>query len=769
MIKAGVKDGCGTAPVVPIGPGVGTLKPITAALGDALGLALAADEAPVVALATGEGERPGLADAKVPATESGLISVHAAKVTSNALASVVPRRFNLASPVFAFARRSVSSQASYTPPPDVACEARFTRARGSAIMCRISSHHRLKGPAHAMITTPVYGTLIGPRSHYCGSVTKAQAGQNVTLYGWVQRRRDHGGLIFIDLRDRTGLVQVVFNPQTDPQAHLVAEAARGEFVIGIKGAVEARPEGQDNANLSTGAIEVFAREMVILNPAKATPFPIGDDDVDEMLRLQYRYLDLRSPKLQRALTMRHKVTMAVREYLDNLGFLEIETPMLTKSTPEGARDYVVPSRVHPGQFFALPQSPQIFKQILMVGGYDRYFQIARCFRDEDLRADRQPEFTQIDIETSFLSQDDIMNINEELICQLLEKFASAEVVRPVQRITYADAMSRYGSDKPDTRFGMELIDLTPSLAGSQFKVFAEAIANGGEVKALCVPKGADMSRAQIDLMTEFAKRFGAKGLAWVKVVATSAAEDANSKAVSYTIGEESIDASFTSSVMKFITAEEAAAIGAATGARPGDLLLFAADRIDIVRDVLGRLRLKLGQELGMINPKSFNLLWVVDFPMFEWNADEKRWDPLHHPFTSPLEEDLDKLESDPGNCRAKAYDLVLNGTELGGGSVRIYRRDIQNKVFQMLGLSDEEIENKFGFLLEAFEYGAPPHGGLAFGLDRIVMLLTGADSIRDVIAFPKTQSATDLMVQAPGPIAPRQMQELHIKTSLPRT
>ncbi|MDB5097638.1 MAG: aspS [Cyanobacteria bacterium RYN_339] len=619
-----------------------------------------------------------------------------------------------------------------------------------------------------MLTTPTQGTLIGPRSSYCGEVTKAQAGQHVTLYGWVQRRRDHGGVIFVDVRDRTGLVQVVFNPQTDPAAHAVAEALRGEFVIGVKGLVEARPDGQANANLTSGEIEIFARELVILNPSKPTPFPIGDDTVDEMLRLQYRYLDLRSPKLQHCLTMRHKVTLAVREYLDNLGFLEIETPMLTKSTPEGARDYVVPSRVHPGEFFALPQSPQIFKQILMVGGYDRYFQIARCFRDEDLRADRQPEFTQIDIETSFLGQDDIMNINEELICQLLEKFASAEVVRPVQRMTYADAMDRYGSDKPDTRFGMELIDLNGPLAGSQFKVFAEAIANGGRVKALCVPKGADMSRAQIDQMTEFAKKFGAKGLAWVKVTTGTAADDANSKVVNYTVGEDSVTATFASTVMKFITADEAAAIGSATGARPGDLLLFAADRVEITREVLGRLRLKLGAELNMINPKAFNLLWVVDFPMFEWNTDEKRWDPLHHPFTSPLDSDMDKLESDPGNCRAKAYDLVLNGTELGGGSVRIHRRDIQNKVFQMLGLTDEEILNKFGFMLEAFEYGAPPHGGLAFGLDRLVMLLTGGTSIRDVIAFPKTQSATDLMVQAPSPIAARQLKELHIRTAAPQ-
>ena len=618
-----------------------------------------------------------------------------------------------------------------------------------------------------MMATTNQGTLIGPRTHYCGNVTRDAADQTVTIYGWVQRRRDHGGVIFVDLRDRTGVVQVVFNPQTDPQAHAAAEVLRSEFVIGIKGVVKLRPEGQDNPNLSTGQIEIYTREITILNAAKAQPFPIGDENVDEMLRLQYRYLDLRSPKLQHALTMRHKITMAVREYLDGLGFLEIETPMLTKSTPEGARDYVVPSRVHPGEFFALPQSPQIFKQILMVGGYDRYFQIARCFRDEDLRADRQPEFTQIDLETSFLTQDEIMDINEEMMCRLLEKFAGAEMPRPVRRMPYDEAMDKYGSDKPDLRFGMELIDLVEALSGSQFKVFAEAIANGGRVKALCVPRGADMSRAQIDLLTEFAKKFGAKGLAWVKVQPAQAGEDPNAKTVAYEVAGSEVKANFASTVMKFITAEEAAAIGRVTGAMPGDLLLFAADRVEVVREVLGRLRLKLGEELGMIDPKRFELLWVVDFPMFEWNPGESRWDSLHHPFTSPLDSDIDLLESDPGKCRAKAYDLILNGTELGGGSVRIHQRDVQNKVFQMLGLSDEEIQNKFGFMLEAFEFGAPPHGGLAFGLDRIVMLIAGVDSIRDVIAFPKTQSAADLMVQAPGPISARQLKELHVRTVAP--
>ena len=584
------------------------------------------------------------------------------------------------------------------------------------------------------------------RTHKCGELTMADCGKTVTLMGWVQRRRDHGGLIFVDLRDRYGLAQVVFDPEVGEEIFTKAESLRNEYVIAVTGLVRERPEGTTNENLATGEVEVKASDLKILNKAKTPPFYIEDGvDVDEMIRLKYRYLDLRRPEMQKALLMRHKVTMAAREFLNTKDFMEIETPMLTKSTPEGARDYLVPARLHPGEFYALPQSPQLFKQLLMVSGMERYFQLARCFRDEDLRADRQPEFTQLDMELSFVEQDDILDLTEELICYVFKKTMDRDIPRPFPRMTWADAMDKYGSDKPDLRFGMQLINVTDIVKDSDFKVFASVAQSGGEVKGICVKGGSNFSRREIDKLTEFVGIYGAKGLAYIYVE-----EDG-----------------LKSPVAKFFNEEQLAALRERMGGETGDLLMFVASTPNIVADALGHLRIEIAKLQGLIDENELNFSWVVDFPLLEYDDEEKRWVAIHHPFTSPKDEDLDILLTDPGKVRAKAYDMVLNGVEIGGGSIRIHRRDVQNKIFQLLGFSQEEAYAKFGFLLDAFEYGAPPHGGLAFGIDRVVMLMAGRETIRDVIAFPKTQSAACAMTQAPSTVENKQLRELYIKTDVP--
>lgn len=580
----------------------------------------------------------------------------------------------------------------------------------------------------------------------CGELRKANIDQEVTLMGWVQRRRDHGGLIFIDLRDRSGLVQVVFSPEMDETAFHKAEAVRSEYVLAVRGKVQARIEGTVNPKLATGEIEVYSAELRILNKAKTPPFELDEDiDVDEMVRLKYRYLDLRRPSMQKNMILRHRVTKIVRDFLDAHNFLEIETPMLMKSSPEGARDYLVPSRVNPGKFYALPQSPQIFKQILMVAGMERYFQLARCFRDEDLRADRQPEFTQIDLEMSFIKQDDILNLMEEMIAKVFKETIGVEVPRPLPRMTYQEAMDRYGSDRPDLRFGFELVNVADVVKDANFKVFRTVLEHGGMIKGINAKGCASFSRREIDALTEYVAIFGAKGLAWM------------------VIGEDEVK----SPIAKFFTAEELANIQTRMGAEPGDLLLFVADKPQVVADALGNLRKHLAQKLDIIDPQEYNFLWVVDFPLVEYDEEEKRYVAIHHMFTSPKEEDYAMLETDPLKVRANAYDMVLNGTELGGGSIRIHTSEIQEKIFRLIGLNKEEMEEKFGYLLEAFQYGTPPHGGLAFGLDRIIMLLAGCDSIRDVIAFPKTQSAIDVMTAAPSEVADKQLKELYIRTEIP--
>ncbi|WPK10843.1 aspartate--tRNA ligase [Lysinibacillus louembei] len=579
------------------------------------------------------------------------------------------------------------------------------------------------------------------RTHACGEVNEQQQGQEVVLKGWVQKRRDLGGLIFVDMRDREGIVQVVFGDEA-PEALAIAEKIRSEFVIEVTGKVVLRQERQINPNIKTGKIEVIASSLTIINEAKTPPFAIDDKvEISEDLRLKYRYLDLRRPAMFDTFKMRSDVTRTIRNFLQNEGFLEVETPILTKSTPEGARDYLVPSRVHEGEFYALPQSPQLFKQLLMVSGFEKYFQIARCFRDEDLRADRQPEFTQVDIETSFMTMDEIIAMNERLIQQVMRDVKGVEVEAPFQRMSYQEAMARYGSDKPDVRFGLELKQLSDIVKDSAFGVFANAVKAGGEVKAINVKGAADnYSRKDIDALGEFAGRYGAKGLAWLKVTAEG----------------------LNGPIAKFFEGDAAQAIIGATEAEAGDLLLFVADKASVVADALGALRLKLGKELNLIDESKFAFLWVVDWPLFEYDEEEGRYYAAHHPFTRPFDEDMALMETNPKEVRAQAYDIVLNGYELGGGSLRIYERDLQEKMFELLGFTQEEARAQFGFLLEAFEYGVPPHGGLAFGLDRFVMLLAGRTNLRDTIAFPKTASASCLLTDAPSQVADAQLTELHL-------
>lgn len=582
------------------------------------------------------------------------------------------------------------------------------------------------------------------RTHMCTELSEADVGKEVTVMGWVHKRRNLGSLLFVDLRDRTGLLQIVFGDQTDREVFDKAETIRNEYVIAVKGEVAPRAPKAVNPSMKTGRIEILATELRILSSSETPPFHIEENSgVNEATRLKYRYLDLRRPDMQENLMLRHKVAKIARDYFDENGFLEIETPVLIKSTPEGARDYLVPSRVHPGKFYALPQSPQLFKQLLMVAGYDRYFQVAKCFRDEDLRADRQPEFTQLDLEMSFVDVDDVITINEGFIKKAFKEALGVDIETPFPRMPYREAMERFGSDKPDMRFGMELVDVSDLVKECGFRVFSDAVTGGGSVRAINAKGCGGFSRKEIDSLGEFVKTYGAKGLAWIVVE------------------EDGI----RSPIAKFFSEEEMAALLKRTCAEPGDLICFVADKDQVVFDSLGELRVEIAKRLGILDDREFKFLWVTEFPLFEFDEEENRWTARHHPFTSPMDEDLEFLESDPGRVRSKAYDVVLNGTELGGGSIRIHMQDLQQRMFSLLGLSEEEARNKFGYLLEAFKYGVPPHGGMAYGLDRMIMLMAGRSNIRDVIAFPKVQNASDLMTEAPDVVDPKQLEELHIKVT----